>query len=235
MVVNESMMALISQTHRQTFPSKLVIDLQPCSLVDLNRFDKEFRPFDATVSSTVKMALGSTPAIACIGIIGQHDNPLHISLFPPHEAEELEMSFLLNSSLDIFDIRLKNKLLDQDLGLLHAVDERMATYGWLTNTGMKFIIAVDMMGRLPAETPANSQMKNLPPVLGLRDSDLKPAFKAIQNAYIELLMNPFYSPETRTPLRTMQATGKGAEITSKKFIAAVQRIGKAWYPGVATV
>jgi len=181
------------------------------------------------------MALGSTPAIACIGIIGQHDNPLHISLFPPHDTEELEMQFLLNSSLDIFDIRLKNKTVDQDLGLLHAVDERLATYGWLTNTGIKFIIAVDMMGRAPAETTPNPAARNLPPVLGLRDSDLKPAFKAIQSAYIALLMNPFYAPETRTPLETLRATGKGAEITSRKFTSEMQRVGRMWYPGITVI
>lgn len=178
------------------------------------------------------MALGSTPAIACIGIIGQHDNPLHITLFQPHEHEELEMQFLLNSSLDIFDIRLKDKLVEQDLGLLHAVDERLATYGWLTNTGIKFIIAIDMMGRPPPETP---QTRNLPPVLGLRDSDLKPAFRAIHNAYIALLMNPFFTPETRTPMQTMHATGKSAEITSKRFTAEMRRIGQGWYPGITSI
>ncbi|KAL2044551.1 hypothetical protein ABVK25_012379 [Lepraria finkii] len=77
------------------------------------------------------MAYNAQPAIACIGIIGKHasppplttDNPLHISLFPPHQDEELDMSFILNSSLDIFDIRTRAKTLDQDLGLLHALDE----------------------------------------------------------------------------------------------------------------
>ncbi len=181
------------------------------------------------------MALGSTPAIACIGIIGQYDNPLHISLFPPHENEMLDMQFLLNSSLDIFDIRLKNKTVDQDLGLLHAVDERLATYGWLTNTGIKFIVAIDMMGRPPAEIAPNPQARNLPPVLGLRDSDLKPAFKAIHSAYIALMMNPFYTPEMRTPMQTMHATGKSAEITSKRFMHEMQRIGKMWYPGVTVI
>lgn len=181
------------------------------------------------------MALGSTPAIACIGIIGQHDNPLHITVFPPHEQAEIQMQFLLNSSLDIFDIRLKDKLVEQDLGLLHAVDERLATYGWLTKTGIKFIIAIDMMGKPPPEIPPNTQARNLQPVLGLRDSDLKPAFRAIHNAYIALLMNPFFTPETRTPMQTMHATGRGAEITSKKFTAEMNRIGKLWYPGITTI
>lgn len=158
------------------------------------------------------------------------DNPLHISLFPPHEKELLEMSFLLNSSLDIFEIRQAKKTLDQDLGLLQAVSERLATYGWLTNTGIKFVIVVDMEGRPPGP---DEDKKKAAPVLGLRDSDLKPAFRAIQTAYVQLMLNPFYKPEDRTPMQLMHATGRAAEITSKKFIAEMQRIGRTWSPGVA--
>jgi trafficking protein particle complex subunit 2 len=84
----------------------------------------------------------------------------------------LEQSFLLNSCLDIFEIRQNNKTIDQDLGLLQAVDERLATYGWLTNTGIKFVIVVDMAGRPPA--PDDDDRKKSSQVLGLRDSDLKP-------------------------------------------------------------
>ena len=82
------------------------------------------------------------------------------------------MSFLLNSCLDIFEIRQNNKTIEQDLGLLQATDERLATYGWLTNTGIKFIVVVDMAGRPPA--PDDEDRKKAAPVLGLRDSDLKP-------------------------------------------------------------
>lgn len=151
------------------------------------------------------------------------------------------MHFLLNSSLDIFDIRLKSKPLDQDLGLLHAVDERLATYGWLTNTGIKFIIAIDMLGRAPTAPSATENLsasnviQNPPPVLGLRDADLKPAFKAIQSAYVNLLMNPFYTPEMRTPMQAFAATGRNPEITSKKFKAEMGRIGTIWYPGISVV
>lgn len=154
------------------------------------------------------------------------------------------MHFLLNSSLDIFDIRLKSRPLDLDLGLLHAIDERLATYGWLTNTGIKFIIAIDMMGRPPGTTnpdtsntaaSTTSIIQNPPPVLGLRDADLKPAFKAIQSAYVSLLMNPFYAPETRTPMQSFAATGKNPEITSKRFKGEMERIGNVWYPGITTV
>jgi trafficking protein particle complex subunit 2 len=195
------------------------------------------------------MALNSSPAIACIGIIGKYasqrivphpectdalcqDNPLHISLFAPHEHEMLEMSFLLNSCLDIFDIRQAKKTVDQDLGLLQAIDERLATYGWLTNTGVKFIIVVDMSGRPP---PPEEDRRKIAPIVGLRDADLKPAFNAIQTAYIRLLLNPFYTPDDRTPLQLANSAGRAAQITSKRFIHELQRIGKMWYPAISSI
>jgi hypothetical protein len=128
------------------------------------------------------------PSIACIGVIGKHvsrckysqatlgqnlswtqNNPLHISLFPAEERAPLEYQFLLSSCLDIFEARLPHKTADQDFGLLQAVDERLAMYGWLTNTGVKFVIVVDMEGR-----PATAQDGKATTVVGLRDADLKP-------------------------------------------------------------
>ena len=144
----------------------------------------------------------------------------------------LDMSFLLNSCLDIFDIRMRSKTVDQDLGLLQAVDERLATYGWLTNTGVKFIIVVDMAGRPP---PSDADTRKVAPIVGLRDADLKPAFKAVQTAYIQLLLNPFYTPDTLTPLQLANTAGRSAQITSKIFIGELQRIGKAWFPGVQSI
>ena len=79
------------------------------------------------------------------------------------------MMFLLSSSIDIFDARIKAKTTDQDLGLLQAIDERLAMYGWITNTGTKFVIIVDMEGRPPAATDSN-----IISLTGLKDSDLKP-------------------------------------------------------------
>ncbi|EXJ71421.1 uncharacterized protein A1O5_05229 [Cladophialophora psammophila CBS 110553] len=194
------------------------------------------------------MALNASPSIACIGVIGKHDQPLHISLFPPHDTApnaDLEFLFLLNSCLDIFDLRARTtKLLDSDLGLLQAIDDRLSCYGWLTNTGIKFIIVVDMMGRPPPSASDEDTPKDLlskdkrrfpPAAVGLRDADLKPAFRAIQTAYIHLMLNPFYTPDERTPLQIANYGGKSPTITSKKFIAEIQRIGRAWYPGIASI
>jgi hypothetical protein len=101
----------------------------------------------------------------------RQDNPLHIALFPPYSDSTIEFSFLLNSCLDIFDIRCKQTSIDQDLGLLHAIDERLAAYGWLTTTGVKLLIIVDLFGwedATGAAKPAGSALN------GLRDSDMKP-------------------------------------------------------------
>jgi hypothetical protein len=89
-----------------------------------------------------------------------------ISLFPPDQRDPLEYSFLLSSCLDIFEARAPYKTADQDFGLLQAVDERLATYGWLTNTGVKLIIVVDMAARVSRDAKTS--------VTAIRDADLKP-------------------------------------------------------------
>lgn len=98
------------------------------------------------------------------------DNPLHVSLFPPYQNSTIEFSFLLNSCLDIFEIRQKQTSIDQDLGLLHAMDETLAAYGWLTTTGVKFLVIVNLGGQPAVGCEAHSTAA----IAGLKDSDLKP-------------------------------------------------------------
>ncbi|KAI9835541.1 MAG: hypothetical protein M1819_001992 [Sarea resinae] len=197
----------------------------------------------------------ASPAIACIGVIAKQNNPLHISLFPPGARSKLEFSFLLSSCLDIFEIRAPSKTADQDFGLLQAVDERLSMYGWLTNTGIKIIIIVDMEGR-----PAADNRRSVS-ITGLRDADMKPvgplrsprshgswvegeademsnlqAFRALHTAYVRLLQNPFYSPDEHTPATANAQQRIGStQITSKKFINEVKRIGETWVPGITSI
>jgi len=81
---------------------------------------------------------------------------------------------MLNSCLDIFEARMPSKTIGHDFGLLHALDERIAMYGWLTNTGVKLVVVVDMEGR-----PAVSAEAGKTAILGLRNSDLTPVRSAI--------------------------------------------------------
>lgn len=116
-----------------------------------------------------------SPSIAAIGVIGRHNNPLHVALFPAtyqdkeEPRDQLEYEMMLNSSLDIFEARIPSKTVGQDFGLLHALDERIALYGWLLNTGVKLVIVVDMEGRV---APNSEAVKTS--MLGLRNSDLSP-------------------------------------------------------------
>ncbi|KAL8828949.1 MAG: hypothetical protein Q9191_002297 [Dirinaria sp. TL-2023a] len=197
--------------------------------------------------------MASTPCIACIGVIGKHDNPLHIALFPPHVSNpsaHLNFSLLLNSSLDIFEARAQDKnRVDQDLGCLQHVDERLSIYGWETGTGARFAIIVDLWGK---EGKFHETGKETPPK-SLKLGDLKPsfiarqecpltgisrtqAFKALQTAYIRLLQNPFYIPDGQIPMATAGVPeGTAGKITSRQFIKGVERIGNAWRPGLNTV
>ncbi|KAK4496281.1 hypothetical protein PRZ48_012261 [Zasmidium cellare] len=171
-----------------------------------------------------------SPSIAAIGVIGRHNNPLHIALFPAtyqdkqENRDKLEYSMLLNSSLDIFEARMPSKTVGHDFGLLHALDERIALYGWLLNTGVKLVIVVDMEGRMAPNAEAAKTS-----ILGLRGTDLTPAFKSLQTAYIRLLRNPFYVPDEHNP-KTAKSRSN-LQIDSPKFINEVDRIGRNWYPG----
>ncbi|KAL5366428.1 Sedlin [Aspergillus floccosus] len=145
----------------------------------------------------------------------------------------MEFSFLLNSCLDIFEIRQKQTSVDQELGLLHAFDERLAAYGWLTTTGVKLLVIVDFLGE-PLHT--SDEESRLPTGSSIKESDLKPVFRALQAAYIQLLQNPFYSPDDHTPAAQARASAASSmRVTDQKFISEVKRIGEAWNPGVSSL
>ncbi|KAH7011756.1 Longin-like domain-containing protein [Ilyonectria destructans] len=189
------------------------------------------------------------PSIACLGIIGRNanptaprqNNPLHISIFPSHDPAtntfapirtSLQFSLLLSSSIDVFDLRAKHNAvsgvgLSGDFGLLHAVDDRLAAYGFETNTGVRMVCVVDMRGRRVDSSAAGSRGVGT----GLRDAELKPVFRAMQNAYVHLLQNPFYDPDEHAPLGSMG----GKKITSRKFSDDMKRIGEGWTSGVANL
>ncbi|KAL3424612.1 hypothetical protein PVAG01_03893 [Phlyctema vagabunda] len=192
------------------------------------------------------------PSVACLGVIGKNNNPLHISTFPSSSAipskttknlsanpsppapilTPLQFSLLLSSTLDIFEARTKNPSitpnLSGDYGLLHAIDERLAAYGFETNTGVKFVAVVDMRGRVVSEEVVN---KNPGLALGLREGEMKIVFKGMQQAYIKLLQNPFFDPDEHSP-----PSGKGGKkISSRKFVEDIRRIGENWMPGVGTL
>lgn len=88
----------------------------------------------------------------------------------------LQFSLLISSTLDIFEARTKENAntgggVSGDLGLLHAIDERLAAYGFETNTGVRFVAVVDMRGRLVPEAAIGKGTGALG--LGLREGEMK--------------------------------------------------------------
>ncbi|KAI1126352.1 Sedlin [Nemania abortiva] len=192
------------------------------------------------------------PSIACLGVIGRNNNPLHITIFPSYDTTTqtyapirtpLQFSLLLSGTLDIFEARSRHQanpggtgggsmLLSGDFGLLHAIDDRLAAYGFETNTGVKFVAVVDMRGRLLGGT-SGGRVSGGGGIggVGLRDNELKPVFRAMQTAYVRLLQNPFYDPdETAVPVGGKPGAA-ARRITSRKFGDEMRRIGEAWAPG----
>ncbi|KAM3499386.1 hypothetical protein MY10362_007350 [Beauveria mimosiformis] len=173
-----------------------------------------------------------------------------MSTFPSHDAATntlapvrtpLEFSLLLSSAVDVFELHARRRraasLVTGDVGLLHAVDDRLAAYGFETNTGARLVCVIDMRGRRVGGTVVSSSSSSSSSGggggggPGLRDADLKPVFRAMQDAYVRLLQNPFYDPEKHVPL----GGRGGAKITSKAFGEAMRRIGESWTPGVTSL
>lgn len=118
-------------------------------------------------------------------------------------------------------------------------------YGYITNTGVKFVIVVDMEGKqqtLPGGEGGNAvdeqkqRVDRSNALLGIRDADLRPAFRAVHRAYVGLLRNPFYEPDEHDPKSHVGRTKVGGlEIQSPKFDREIRRIAEVWYPGVAMI
>jgi hypothetical protein len=51
-----------------------------------------------------------------------------------------------------------------------------------------------------------------------------------------LLRNPFYNPDEHSPVMANAEQRVGStQITSRKFVQEVKRIGDAWAPGLASI
>ncbi len=149
----------------------------------------------------------------------------------------LQFALILSSTLDVFELRSRQNQaagvgLTGDFGLLHAVDDRLAAYGFETNTGTRFVVVVDMRGRrLDGAAAGLADKRTAGVATGLREGEMRPVFKAMQVAYIRLLQNPFFDPDEHSP----PAGHGGKKITSRKFAEDLRRIGENWTPGVTNL
>lgn len=94
----------------------------------------------------------------------------------------VEFSLLIQSSLDAFEFRARDRSrVDQDVGLLNAIDERLSVWGWETPTGTKFVIVLDAWGLPDQPEGGDGDTRYLPGMggggglaWGMKEGDLKP-------------------------------------------------------------
>ncbi|UNI20686.1 hypothetical protein JDV02_006753 [Purpureocillium takamizusanense] len=216
------------------------------------------------------------PSIACLGVIGRNNNPLHMSIFPSHDPSTnafapirtpLQFSLLLSSTVDVFDLRAKQNAaagvgLSGDVGLLHAVDDRLAAYGFETNTGVRMVCVVDMRGRRVDAAVTHSGSGGAPGAatvaagsLSSSSSALSPptfgggvgAGRSLTAGLRDAELKPVFRAMQTAYVRLLQNPffepdehaplgGRGGRrITSKKFAEDMKRIGESWTPGVTNL
>ncbi|KAI8833705.1 Longin-like domain-containing protein [Chytridium lagenaria] len=133
-----------------------------------------------------------TPAtsftVQCIAVIGKANNPLFIKSFNTNQ-QHLRYHYCCHTACDIIEERVSpgSKHTDLYLGLLFAMED-IAVFGYMTNTKIKFIV-VDM------------EMKNL--------------FRRIHGAYVNLVSNPFWDPDSTLPIKSKLFTGSIAELATR--------------------
>eukprot|EP00038_Savillea_parva_P019277 m.27000 g.27000 ORF g.27000 m.27000 type:complete len:140 (+) comp4365_c0_seq1:353-772(+) len=131
--------------------------------------------------------------LSCVTVIGQKNNPLYIRTAEPDR--NLRLQHAVYSSLDVIDEKIgatasKSSSSDRDkfLGLLFPADEHRL-YGYVTSTNIKLVLVVCDPSAL--------------------ETDIKKLFRTIHDAYISLVSNPFYKPDS-----VIESTRFDAVVTS---------------------
>ncbi|CAG0895471.1 unnamed protein product, partial [Cyprideis torosa] len=117
----------------------------------------------------------------CIAVVGKDNIPLCISCVDP--TLELVLQSTVHSSLDVIDEKVSTlaktsgDIRDLYIGVLLPADDHR-TYGYVTNTKVKFLIVVDAPDGV------------------IRENSIRDMFRRLHAAYIKAIYNPFYVPGT---------------------------------------
>ncbi|GAA5820685.1 hypothetical protein JCM10212_000455 [Sporobolomyces blumeae] len=168
-------------------------------------------------------------AILAIAVLGKEGNPLAARSFSQRRGgqADLKWHYAAHTALDYFDERGQSidlavvalsltslvspspppraelpaaKTTEAYLGLLYAMED-YAVYGYQTNTRIKFVVVLGLADAV------------------IRDVDVKIIFRAIHNAYIAYISNPF-----TTLLDSQKPASLAAPIRSAKFLEAIDDI-----------
>lgn len=141
--------------------------------------------------------------VLAIAVLGKQGNPLFLQSYASRKGGEADLKwhYAAHTALDFFEERElpAAKSTDPYLGLLFAMED-YAVYGYQSNTGIKFVLVLSLVDAV------------------VRDVDVKTIFRAIHNAYINYISNPFTNAECDN------STTLAAPIRSPKFSAAMERV-----------
>ncbi|KAJ1662060.1 hypothetical protein EV178_006185 [Coemansia sp. RSA 1646] len=143
----------------------------------------------------------------CLAILNRQGNPLYMRTFDGtrETAEQqdqcVKYHYLAHTSCDVVEERLSQTKTSSDLffGLLQTIGD-MSVYGYVLNTGSRFILVTSV----PAESSA------------VRIADTKTLFQQVHATYVSLICNPFHdmADDGEQPHR----------ITSTKFDSIVDEL-----------
>ncbi|KAI5479903.1 trafficking protein particle complex subunit 2 [Pseudohyphozyma bogoriensis] len=144
--------------------------------------------------------------ILSIAVLGKHGNPLFLKGYSTRRGGEADLKwhYAAHTALDFFEERemAAAKTTDSYLGLLYAMED-YAVYGYQTNTRIKFVLVIALVDAV------------------VRDLDVKTIFRAIHNAYIAHISNPFTQVASENPATL------APPIRSIKFSTAMDDIAGA--------
>uniref|UniRef100_A0AC34QL46 Trafficking protein particle complex subunit 2-like protein n=1 Tax=Panagrolaimus sp. JU765 TaxID=591449 RepID=A0AC34QL46_9BILA len=127
--------------------------------------------------------------VLCISILAA-DSPLYFKCASGDMNLENDIRLFVYSSLDVFDEKVAaigNKPHQElFLGSLF-LNNKFRSYGYLTNTQIKFMIVVD----------ATNQ--------SIKEQDMRVIFKKIHTIYSNIILNPFYELGTAIKSRELDA------------------------------
>ncbi|TPX35887.1 hypothetical protein SmJEL517_g01806 [Synchytrium microbalum] len=153
----------------------------------------------ATAASTVATSASSQRAIVnAICVIGAKNQPLFIKSFNTlPESSQLHYHYIAHISVDIIEEKVNgSKLTDLYLGLLYSMED-YSVYGYVTNTRVKFLIVIQLAD------------------FAVKDVELKNIFRKIHQAYVNLILNPFYDPESNQLITSKSFTKSMEELVTK--------------------
>ncbi|KAJ3109611.1 Trafficking protein particle complex subunit 2-like protein [Phlyctochytrium planicorne] len=103
-----------------------------------------------------------------------------------------------HTACDIIEERVSPgaKHSDLYLGLLFAMED-IAVFGYMTNTKIKFIVVVSITES------------------SIKDIEMKNLFRRIHNAYINLVANPFWDPDSANPIKSRLFTAMITELAAR--------------------